>query len=93
MSRDKFEAHCVEQLIVARAAAQARGEKLQDDVGETSVESLCWKDANGDYGVRQLNAAWLGYQWAIADMQAEQPQHEPRKKVFNGDGSVACEWS
>lgn len=28
MSREKFEVHCVEQLIVARAAAQARGENL-----------------------------------------------------------------
>lgn len=74
MSREKFEAHCVEQLIVARAAAQARGETLQDDVGETSVESLCWKQEDGSYGVHMLNAAWLGYQWAMADMQAEQPQ-------------------
>lgn len=87
MSRDKFEAHCVEQLIVARAAAQARGERLQDDNGETSVESLCWKQEDGSYGVHMLNAAWLGYQWAMADMQ----QRDPRK-VFNGDGSVACEW-
>lgn len=83
MSRDKFEAHCVEQLIVARAAAQARGETIPDDNGETSVESLCWKQEDGSYGVHMLNAAWLGYQWAMADMQAEQGKPQTTE---------ACEW-
>lgn len=39
MNRDKFEAHCVEQLIVARAAAQARGDNL------TSARSLATRQA------------------------------------------------
>ena len=83
MSREKFEVHCVEQLIVARAAAQARGEKLHDDVGETSVESLCWRHRDGSYGGHMLNAAWMGYQWAMADIQAEQGKPQ---------ATEACEW-
>ena len=74
--RGVFEARCVEQLLVARAAAQAHGQTLPDDNGGATVESLCWREQDGRYGVLQLNAAWIGFQWglqAAAVVAAGQP--------------------
>ena len=67
MNQAKFEAHCIEQLRLARDVARARGAVLEGDIGDDSVESLCWKHDNGNYGVLQIQAAWIGYQWAMVD--------------------------
>lgn len=60
MSREKFEQLCVERMAEWRGA----GNTLDDNGSPLTVEALCWKDENGNYGVRALNAAWWGYRMA-----------------------------
>lgn len=77
MSREKFEAHCVEQLKAARIVAAGAGGHLDGDNGEApTVENLCWTLRDGSYGVRMIQSAWVGYQWAMADMQVAQGESQ-----------------
>lgn len=88
--RGVFEARCVEQLLVARAAAQAHGRTLPDDNGEATVESLCWREPDGRYGVVQSNTAWIGFQWGLQAMAVVTAGGVPAQAVREHE---ACERS
>lgn len=60
MNRERFEQLCVERMSEWRGA----GNCANDNGSPLTVEALCWKDENGNYGVRALNAAWWGYRMA-----------------------------
>ena len=72
---------------------KARGWSAPEEGDPSSRESLFWREANGQYGVRQIEAAWRG--WCMRD--AAEGWAEPG--VFNlgatvdimlADGSVLC---
>lgn len=67
MSREKFEQLCVERMAEWRGA----GNTLDDNGSPLTVEALCWKDENGNYGVLALNAAWWGYRMAAKMLERE----------------------
>lgn len=55
--RDTFEEACVERFIEWRKL----GNVAEDNGAPATRESLCWKTAQGDYGVEAINAAWWGW--------------------------------
>ena len=55
--RERFEDAALAHFIAQRAAGKA-----QDDNGsEASKEALFWRTSDGNYGVKQFNAAWWGW--------------------------------
>lgn len=61
--RDTFEEACVERFIEWRKL----GNVAEDNGAPATRESLCWKTAQGDYGVEALNAAWWGWRTGRAE--------------------------
>lgn len=64
--RHIFEKLCVERMSEWRGA----GNNLNDNGSPLTVESLCWKDENGNYGVLALNAAWWGFRMGLEQNRA-----------------------
>lgn len=63
-TREQFEARCLEHFKAKREA----GASIVDDNGSPiTAEALFWKEADGSYGVRAFNVAWIAYQWGRAD--------------------------
>lgn len=58
--RAAFEAACCARLDQWREV----GNSNADNGVPSTPESLCWKDAAGNYGVHALNAAWWGWRAA-----------------------------
>jgi hypothetical protein len=48
-------------------AKKAHGFSRPDEGDPNNRESLFWKAEDGSYGVRQIEAAWQGWQLAKAD--------------------------
>ena len=60
--RADFENACVAGFALWREA----GNSNNDNGAPCTRESLCWRDDLGNYGVAVLNAAWWGWQEAMA---------------------------
>ena len=60
--RADFENACVARFAHWREA----GNSNNDNGAPCTRESLCWRDDLGNYGVAVLNAAWWGWQEAMA---------------------------
>ena len=60
--RADFENACVARFAHWREA----GNRNNDNGAPCTRESLCWRDDLGNYGVVVLNAAWWGWQEAMA---------------------------
>lgn len=67
--RHIFEKLCVERMSEWRGA----GNTLNDNGSPLTVESLCWKDENGNYGVLALNAAWWGFRMGLESKPIDPP--------------------
>lgn len=59
--QEDFERRCLDRFIARREA----GTLIDDNGAPTTAESLFWKEADGSYGVRAFNAAWIAYQWGV----------------------------
>lgn len=59
--RTDFERRCLAQFQARRAA----GTLIDDNGAPATAESLFWKEAEGQYGVRAFNIAWKAYQWGV----------------------------
>ena len=62
--RTEFEHRCLAQFVARRET----GTLLDDNGSPATIESVCWKEADGSYGVRAFNSAWTGYQWGVDAM-------------------------
>ncbi|MEN9316092.1 MAG: hypothetical protein RIS35_2485 [Pseudomonadota bacterium] len=59
LEREKFEQAAHAFFEARRAAGRIRA--TTEEMGDGTREALCWREPNGAYGVRALNAAWWGW--------------------------------
>lgn len=58
--RADFERCCLEHFQAKRAASV---EVIDDNGSPATPEALFWREADGSYGVKAFNIAWIAYQW------------------------------
>ena len=67
MTEDELRAAFEDLMVATFRTTRLFGSPITDDNDAPATkEAICWRDAAGLYGIKQLNAAWTGYVGAAA---------------------------